>query len=461
MRYSPGDLSVRLPDIADGDALVAVSAADKAFSEWRRTSLDERIAHLRDAGQRIAAIKDELAHGITIETGKPITEATAEVGFVVAKIELAIADAKRYLAEFSEADNARPNVVRRRPRGVAAVIGPFNFPIHLAHGAIVAYLLAGNTVIFKPSPFAAGVCGSYGKAMAQAFPPGVFGVVQGGVAIGQALVSDPRVRSICFTGSVNAGRAIARACVDDVSKDVALELGGKNAAIVCGDADLDLAATAIVDAAIATTGQRCNSTSRVLVDSAVAADLIDRLRSALAQIAPGDPLETATRLGPLISAESADRFACAIALPGDWLTPGQRIESISTPIGTAATKRGHYVTPALLRLTADEAPSHPLFRDEVFAPLLTITSTTADAQAIALSNATPFGLTASVFTRDAVRFGAMADELNVGNVYHDLPTTLSPGTLPFGGHANSGNGHPGGRGFIRFATDEQVIQRRE
>ena len=458
MRYSPGDLSVRLPDIEDDDAVAAVSAADQAFSAWRRTSLDERIACLRDAGRRIAAIKDELARGITIETGKPITESTAEVGFVVAKIELAVGDAKRYLAEYNEADNARPNVVRRRPRGVAAVIGPFNFPIHLAHGAIVAYLLAGNTVVFKPSPFAAGVCGAYGKAMAQAMPAGVFGVVQGGAAVGQKLVSDGRVRSICFTGSVNAGRAIARACVDDVSKDVALELGGKNAAIVCGDADLDLAATAIVDAAIATTGQRCNSTSRVLVDASVAADLIDRLKHALTQIAPGDPLETATRLGPLISAESADRFASAIALQGDWLMPGRRVDSIATP---AATKRGHYVTPALLRLTADEAPSHPLFRDEVFAPLLTITTTKSDAQAIALSNATPFGLTASVFTRDAARFAAMADELNVGNVYHDLPTTLSPGTLPFGGHANSGNGHPGGRGFIRFATDEQVIQRRE
>lgn len=456
-RFSPGDLSIELPAVADGDVRAAVAAARGAFETWRRTSLDERIVCLRAAGKNIASIQDDLVRGIALETGKPLTEAIGEFGAVVAKVELAVADARRYLPDTVEADNPRPGVVRRRPRGVAAVIGPFNFPVHLPHGAITAYLLAGNTVLFKPSPFAGGVCGRYGEAMAAAFPPGVFAVVQGGIEVGQALVAHPAVRAVHFTGSVAAGRAVARSCVDDVSKDVALELGGKNAAIVCADADLDIATSAVAEAMCLTAGQRCNSTSRVLVDASVEADFVDRLRVALAAFVPGDPLDPATRLGPLISAEAKDRYVRALMTPGDWLVRGGGIETVATAGGDI---RGHYVTPAVLRV-AEAAARHPLFAQELFVPLLTVTPTRDDDEAVALNNATPLGLTASVFTRDAARFDAMADRLNVGNVYHDLPTTLSPGTLPFGGLGHSGNGRAGGRGFIRFATDEQVIQRRK
>lgn len=453
MRYSPGDLSVELQELPDAlavDAVATVQRSAAAFEAWRFTNLVERIERLREAGQAITAIRETLARTITIETGKPITEATAEVGFVIAKIELAIADARKHLADQSEAENAKPNVVRRRPRGVAVVIGPFNFPIHLAHGAIVAYLLAGNTVIFKPSPLAMLACGAYAQAMSQAFPAGVFQIAFGGAAVGQALVADPWVRSVCFTGSVSAGRAIARACVDDLSKDVALELGGKNAAIVRADADLDSAATAIAEAACFTCGQRCNSTSRVLVDATVEAELIDRLRAKLPAFMPGDPLDPATRLGPIISAEAKQRYVNAIKTPGDWLLPG-------IPVEMVGGKRGHYVTPALLRVPADR-PDHPLMTEELFAPIVVLTTTANDDDAVSRANATPFGLTASVFTRDADRFAWLADRLNVGNVYQNLPTTLSPGTLPFGGWGDSGNGRPGGRGFIRFTTQEQVIQ---
>jgi acyl-CoA reductase-like NAD-dependent aldehyde dehydrogenase len=452
MRYSPGDLSYSLPSVPDGDVDAAVRAASNAFEAWRFTSAAERVERLRAAGRALAMIGDELAYGIALETGKPFTEAQGEVGAVVAKIELAIGDAHRFLAEFSEPDNARPNVVRRRPRGVAAVIGPFNFPLHLPHGAITAYLLAGNTVVFKPSPFAATVCGRYASVMAEAFPPGVFGVVQGAAAVGQALVADARVRAIHFTGSVPAGRAIARQCADDVSKDVALELGGKNAAVVCADADPAMAAAAVAEAMCLTAGQRCNSTSRVLVDAGLEAIFVDHLRAALGAFVPGDPLLSATRLGPLVSEAARERYRVALAEPGDWLVRGSLPDSVGN-------KRGHYVTPSVVRLATDAARQR-LFVEEVFAPMVTVTPTRDDAEACALNNATPFGLTASVFTRDPGRFAWMADRLNVGNVYHDLPTTLSPSTLPFGGHAASGNGRPGGRGFVRFTTDEQVIQYR-
>ena len=216
--------------------------------------------------------KDELARGIALETGKPLTEALGEVGAVIAKIDLTIGDAERHLAERTESSGPHPAFVRQSARGPAVVIGPFNFPLHLGHGANVAHLLAGNPVIYKPSPLAANVAARYGELMAQAFPPGVFQVVQGGGAEGEALCIDPRVRAVCFTGSVPVGRALAEKLAGDFSKDLALELGGSNALIVCADADLDKAATAAAEGACLTAGQRCNATSRVIVERPVVAE---------------------------------------------------------------------------------------------------------------------------------------------------------------------------------------------
>ncbi len=452
MRLSPGDLSIQLPDVADGDTSAAVGRADEAFERWRTTPAAERVGCLKAAQGRISEQKEQLARGIALETGKPITEARGEVGAVVAKIDLAIADAKRHLADSTESDCTNPNVIRRRARGVAGVIGPFNFPVHLAHGAITAYLLAGNTVVFKPSPLAAGVCQAYGDLMRESFPPGVFEVVQGGAAVGQALVSHSAVRSVCFTGSVAAGKAIAGATADDLGKDVALELGGKNAAIVRDDADLDLAATAVAEAMCLTAGQRCNSTSRVLVDHTVEARFIDLLKQKLATFVPGDPLDDATRLGPVVTEAARRRYLDTIAQPLDWIVLGGAPEQV------AGNKRGHYVLPAVARAEAERAVGLELFREEVFAPVALVVPTRSDAEAVKLANATDYGLTTSVFTPDRDRFLKLADALEAGNVYQNLATTFSPSTLPFGGWKSSGNGRPGGRGFVRFVTNEQVVQ---
>ncbi|MGB8170601.1 MAG: aldehyde dehydrogenase family protein, partial [Chthoniobacteraceae bacterium] len=176
---SPGDLSIALPEVVSGDVAAAVEAAVAAATEWARTPLDGRISYLKNAQQALSGAKENLARGIALETGKPITEALGEVGAVIAKIDLTIVDAELYLAEQTDLGGPHPAVVRRRARGPAAVIGPFNFPLHLGHGANVAHLLAGNPVIFKPSPLAANVCADYGAIMTGAFPPGVFTLLQG------------------------------------------------------------------------------------------------------------------------------------------------------------------------------------------------------------------------------------------------------------------------------------------
>lgn len=441
---SPGDLSIELPEVQAGNVAAAVEAACAAARPWAGVPLSERISHLRTAQHGLAEAKDRLARGIALETGKPITEALGEVGAVIAKIDLSIADAEVYLAERTDMGGPHPAIVRRRPRGPAAVIGPFNFPLHLGHGATVPHLLAGNPVVFKPSPLAANVAADYGAIMAEAFPPGVFGLLQGGGAEGEALCLDPRIRAVCFTGSVPVGRALARALAEDFSKELALELGGRNATIICADADLDLAARAVADAMCLTCGQRCNATSRILVDRRVEGEFVARLLPALAAFQPGDPLLETTKLGPLISAAAVERFATLTAGANDWLLPGRML-------GEVKGKRGHYVTPAVRRGAAR-------LDAECFVPIADLETFSDLEQAVAQHEATPFGLTASVFTRDESVFQRLADELTAGNIYANLPTTFSPSTLPFGGLGLSGNGRPGGRGFIRFCSVEQAIQ---
>jgi NAD-dependent aldehyde dehydrogenases len=450
---SPGDLDDTLPEVFESDVEAAVSSASRAAMEWSRTPLDVRIAALRECQTAIRAESENLALLIARETGKPLTEARGELGAVVAKFDLTIADAKAFIADHPVTDGPHPALVRHKPRGPAAVIAPFNFPIHLGHGATVAYLLAGNPVLYKPSPLAAVTGAAYGELMAAYLPPGVFQIVQGFGETGRALCVHPAVRNVCFTGSIPVGTALAKELAADYSKSLALELGGKCAGIVCDDANVGSAARDIAQAAFLTAGQRCNATSLCYVHESRLDELAALLKAETAAFAPGNPLDEATKMGPVISAAAVDRYRALSALNlGEFLTPSE------TP-GTVHGRRGHWAAPAILicrdfeRLTES-----PLFREESFCPLLTVVPFRDDAGAIAMHNASPFGLTASIFTADRARFDRIGDTLRVGNLYWNLPTTFSPSTLPFGGLGISGNGKPGARGFIRFAADEQAVQ---
>jgi acyl-CoA reductase-like NAD-dependent aldehyde dehydrogenase len=444
---TPGDLSIRLPAITAGDVGAALAQASAAANSWARTLLPERIARLRAAQQALAGAKDELARGIALETGKPVTEALGEVGAVIAKIDLSIADAEEHLAPRTNLHGPHPALVRQAARGPAVVIGPFNFPLHLGHGASVAHLLAGNPVIYKPSPLAAHVAERYGRIMTEAFPPGVFQIVQGGGAEGEALCLDPRVRAVCFTGSVPVGRALAQKLAGDLSKDLALELGGSNALIVCADADLDLAAQAAADGVCLTAGQRCNATSRLIVERSVVAAFQEKFLAALAIYAPGDPMLPETKLGPVISSNAVARYERLLAdLRGESWLPG-RVEPV------VGGKSGYWVRPAVILREGDGATD-----EECFVPIVSVFLADDLEHAVRLQGATPFGLTASIFTRNQDTFERLGDQFEVGNLYANLPTTFSPSTLPFGGWRDSGNGRPGGRGFIRYTTREQAVQ---
>ena len=446
-RRSPGDLSVEMPEASEGDVPAAVQRSKQAFSGWQRLSLDERKGALALCRERLKAKQEDLARRIALEVGKPLREARLELGAVIAKFDLTFSDADRILADQSISDGPYQAMVRRRPRGPAAVVAPFNFPIHLGHGATVAYLLAGNSVIFKPSPLAANVGAAYAAEMQAALPEGVFELVQGWGATGQELCLHPGIRSVCFTGSIPVGTALAKELAADYSKSLALELGGKNALMVFSDADLDRAADAAADGLCLTTGQRCNSTSRILVHREIEQQFIGKLLDSLRRYVPGDPTDEATTLGPLASEPALNRYLDLTNRPGEWLLAGEACTEVSG-------KRGYYVRPAVLRSRGGS----PLGEQEVFCPVATFESFRDFGEAVALHESTPFGLTASIFTNSERTFRSAGDHLEVGNLYWNLPTTFSPSTLPFGGFRASGNGKPGARGFIRFAADEQAVQ---
>jgi len=444
---SPGDLSVELPEVFTSPIDTAVESAYRASRAWARTPLADRIAHLRSIQEALKAGSESIAHLISLETGKPLREARLEMGAVVAKIDFSINDAREHLVEETILEGPHPAAIRRSARGPAAVIGPFNFPIHLAHGAMVAHLLTGNPVLFKPSPLAANAAAKYAAIIAPLLPEGVFQLVQGGAATGETLALHPAVRAVCFTGSLKAGRQLAIATAYDVEKDLALELGGCNVSIICADADLENAAAACADAIALTCGQRCNATSRLFIATEVFGPFVELLGKALSPFQPGDPLNENSRLGPLINSQAVERYRQRLELcAANTLIEGGIRETVSG-------KKGHYVLPALVHDDQGILPN-----EELFVPIASARKFDDFDEVIAWHNASHGGLTASVFTRSRDVFEHFAAELFAGNIYANLPTTFSPSTLPFGGWGTSGNRHPGGRRFIRWTTDEQAIQ---
>jgi len=452
--FSPGDLSFSFPMVACTDVRDCVTRSVAAFPRWSNMPLEERRERLVTCREKLAAATESLANLIARETGKPLREARLEMVAVLAKFDFTFADGEKYLRDVCVEDGPNPALVRQRPRGPAAVIAPFNFPVHLGHGATLAYLLAGNTVLFKPSPFAVNVGLAYADIMQEALPADVFQIVPGWGETGRALCMDRAVRSVCFTGSVPVGRELASALATDTSKSLSLELGGKNSVIIFSDADLDSAAMAVADGMCLTAGQRCNATSRVLVERQVTESFLERLVDSIPRYQPGDPMNENTLLGPLISFAAHERYerlvSCSV---GEWIVPGGILEKI------ASEKHGYFVLPAVV--VANDAATldkSPLAKAESFAPVLVVEIFDGEDEAISRHEAWDFGLTASVFTSDAGRFSRVGSRLSVGNLYQNLPTTFSPSTLPFGGWGSSGNGHPGGRGFVRFAVQEQAIQ---
>ncbi len=438
----PGDLSALSGAFPTSEFAIdeAVEAARRAYPAWRDVPVGERAALLRRLGAGIENARERLAHLIAQEVGKPVWEARTEVTAMLGKIPITLEDGLETIGERSF--DLSPTTVgrwRAHARGVLAVLGPFNFPGHLVHGWVVPALACGNTVVVKPSERAAAVGQLYAELVAEAgFPDGVFNLVQGDGSAGGRLVSHRDLSGVLFTGSGSVGRRILEATIDQPWKIVALEMGGKNALLVCDDADLDAAIYHTAFGACVTAGQRCSATSRVLVHRSLADRFIERLGRAMRDLQVGYPLDDDVFMGPVISASARERHAelhrLAKAEGAEVLVEGGPIDG---------PRPGHYVRPSLHRI-ARAAHESRYLREESFVPDVALLEFDRIDDAIEVLNASDYGLVASVFSRDRATFERFYRESRVGLLNWNTGTVGASSRLPFGGVGRSGNDHPAG-----------------
>ncbi|MEO5799386.1 MAG: aldehyde dehydrogenase family protein [Gemmatimonadales bacterium] len=453
-RFDPSspDLLVARAPVADAaDVAAAASAAADGFLPWRATSGPARAEALYRWGEAIAARADELAGAITREVGKPIGEARGEVARAVVICRYYAGEAVRDVGEVIPAQAADAlQFTLRDPVGPVALITPWNFPLAIPLWKAAPAIAFGNTVVLKPSELSSGVAHMLAETAAAAgLPAGVFNVIHGDGSSGEALLRSPVIRAASFTGSQGVGALIA-AIGAERNLRIQTEMGGKNVVIVSRSADLQKAAVLTAAGAMRYAGQKCTATSRVIVEASVEAEFLELLAAAVAALPLGPVDEAASAVGPLISAESRTRIEQALAdAPAELLFGGVLPDA-------PQYQRGHWFAPRAVRFSGSD---HPLARRELFGPVLGVISAHDLDHAVTLANDTPFGLSASLFTRDLASALNYVRRIEVGLVRVNGDTTGVDPHAPFGGMKSSSSGsREQGSAARDFYTETRTVQ---
>jgi succinylglutamic semialdehyde dehydrogenase len=442
------------PDLKHVDA--AIAAARAALPPWRAMGLEGRSRVLRRFQAICKERENAIADLICDETGKVLWDAKAEAGLLPAKIDITLdASHNSGLARVTGFDvplaDTRTGRAWFRPHGVMGVLAPFNFPAHLPNGHIAPALLMGNTIVLKPSDKTPGV----GQMLAELFdqalreenaPPGVLNLVQGAADVAKTIVNHAGIDGILFTGSWGVGRAITAANLDRPGRILALEMGGNNAAVVLPDCDLKQAVVECVRCAFITTGQRCTCTRRVIVHRAIAGKFIAALCKAASNLVVGDPRAThPVFMGPIIREDVLHNLH---ATQAQWMIGGGEILVESTRVESLGD--GFYLTPGVVKVERC-TDSNPGRGDgdagcdlEVFGPMLRVSVVDSLDDAIVQTNATAFGLAASIFTKGEASIARFLDEARAGCINVNTGTAGASSKLPFGGLGRSGNHRPAG-----------------
>ncbi len=416
------------------DVARAVNAAVTAFPSWSKLSFEERVAYLESYKQHLITDKPQLQLAISQETGKPLWESAAEVDSMINKVPLSIEAYRQRCKTYSiEAANGH-SVTRYKPHGAIAVLGPFNFPGHLPNGHIVPALLAGNTVVFKPSELTPLV----GKLMAECFekaglPAGVFNLLQGPGTIGAALAQSEEIQGLLFTGSYRAGVALSTTFAKTPGKILALEMGGNNPLVVSKVNNLQNAVHTALLSAFITTGQRCTCARRLIViDSQEGRSFVAALVKAIAAIKVGYYNQSPEPfMGPLINEAAVVRLLTAQAL---LQAKGGTLLTKLEQMGTAS----NLVSPGLIDVTnATNLPD-----EEFFGPLLQLAYVPDLKAAIEKANQTKYGLSASLLSDTREEFEEFYRFVHAGVINWNSPTTGASSAAPFGGVGCSGNHRP-------------------
>jgi aldehyde dehydrogenase (NAD+) len=418
------------------DVARAVRAAETAGLLWRRTPAPKRGEILYRFGALMAEHKERLAREMTREMGKVLAEARGDVQEGIDIAFLMAGEGRRMFGETTPSELPDKWAMSiRQPIGVAGIITPWNFPMAIPCWKMMPALVTGNTVVFKPSSDTPHCATLLVELMAEAgFPAGTVNLVTGsGGDVGDAIVESPDVAVISFTGNTETGRRIAGRAARRL-KRLSMELGGKNGIVVLADADLDLATDGIVWSAYGTTGQRCTAASRVIVDRAVVDPLLQRLEARARALRLGDGLLPTTDVGPLVNGSARDKVEGYMAVgrrEGELIVGGSRATG-------ADLDHGHFFEPTIF---SGIRPMDRLAQEEIFGPVLSVIAVDGYQEAVTALNQTRYGLSSSIFTRDAnAAFRAMRD-FETGIVYVNAGTTGAETHLPFGGIKDTGNGH--------------------
>lgn len=416
------------------DVAMACRAARQAFPAWARAPLEQRVAVIQRFAALLERHKQQLACTISLETSKPLWETLTEVQAMIGKVAISLQayQSRTGSSQMPMADGM--SVLRHRPHGVLAVFGPYNFPGHLPNGHIVPALLAGNTVVFKPSELTPKTAEETVKLWQQAgMPDGVLNLVQGGRETGEALAAQHDIDGLLFTGSANTGYQLHRQLAGQPEKILALEMGGNNALIVEQVADCDAAVNLAIQSAFISAGQRCTCSRRLLVKSGAEGDAFLQRFVAVAKalrIGRWD-MQPAPFMGAVISSQAAEKMLAAqqhlLGLGGKSLLTMTRPDSQSAVL-----------TPGIIDITGiSDVPD-----EEYFGPLVSVIRYDDFTQALQIANQTRFGLAVGLVSEDRQQFEQLLLEARAGIVNWNKPLTGASSAAPFGGVGASGNHRP-------------------
>jgi alpha-ketoglutaric semialdehyde dehydrogenase len=432
------------------DARAAVAAAQEAFPAWAALPLAKRGAYLEAAAAVLASRAEQVARDMSTEMGKPLREARGEAARTATILRFAAGEAFRAVGEhFEQAASGTQVSTRRRPVGVVALITPWNFPLAIPVWKLAPALIYGNSVVLKPA-YEAPLTGLHiAEAFAEAeLPAGVLNVLTGrGSTVGAALVRDPRVRAISFTGSVSTGEWV-RDEATKTGKRVQLELGGHNPLIVMADADLDRAVEAAYAGAFWSAGQKCTATRRIYVQDEAYDAFREKLLARIARGKVGDPLDAETEVGPIVNESQFEEILAAIER-------GRSEGGAVVAGGERANGAGYVVVPTVFEGVRDDAF---LSCEEVFGPVTSLYRFATLDEAMQRANAVPFGLSAAIFTSSLVAALRFQNEAQAGLLHVNSQTAGADVHVPFGGIKGSGFGpHEQGRAAMEFYTDTVTI----
>ncbi|MEC7720638.1 MAG: aldehyde dehydrogenase family protein [Candidatus Thermoplasmatota archaeon] len=438
--------SVPVGSAADVEA--AVAAAKAAFPDWSKTSVEDRIGYLNMLSQAIKGRTEELTELITSEVGTPINYCR---GAMVGTPRVVSRSYAKILENFDWEEEVRNSLIVKEPIGVVGMITPWNYPLHQIIGKVAPAIAAGCTMVVKPSKEAplnsfilADIIHEIG------LPAGVFNLVSGhGREIGEVLSSHPDVDMVSFTGSTGAGVRVSELAAPSV-KRVTLELGGKSANIILEDAEIAKAASASIHACFGNSGQECSALTRLLVPESKKQEIVDVISAKMEKYSVGDPMDESKRCGPMVSRkqqESVSSYIAAGIEEGATLVVG----GLGMPEGL---DKGYFVQPTVF---ADVTPEMAIFREEIFGPVLSITTYSTEEEAIELANDSEYGLSGGVWSGDEDRAMRVAREMRTGQVsINGGPFNIS---APFGGYKLSGNGRELGVQGLEEFLEIKAIQR--